>query len=762
MSTKFTEKAENVLNRSVSLAEEFGHTYIGTEHLLLALSCEEGTYAAVMLAKNKINPKMLRSAIKEYSGLGTKSTLTSHDTTPRLKKIIEEAYKISQKYETEKIGTEHLLFALLEEKDSVAGRIILKADINISVLKDDILGYIRLTQREFIKIAEPGNINIPNLTKYGINMTSSAALGLYDPVIGREKETDRIIRILSRKRKNNPCLIGEAGVGKTAIIEGLAERIAKGDVPPSMLGKIIISVDLSAMVAGAKYRGDFEERIKNILDEAAKNRSVILFIDEIHSIVGAGSAEGAIDASNIMKPELARGNIQLIGATTLDEYKKYIEKDSALERRFQPVMISEPKIDEMFSIMQGIRPRYEEHHKIKIEDSALLAAIELSNRYIQDRNFPDKAIDVLDEACAMANIKPSSKIDNLEIRRDIIGQSSSLPSVRTSINDKTVFDVMSEMLGVNISVGESDIELGIAERLKTKIIGQEEAIDNLSSAIRRSRSGISADDRPRGIFLFLGESGVGKTHLAKAFSEEVFGKESLIRFDMSEYAESFSVSKLIGSAPGYVGYDEHGSAFESVRRHPNSVVLFDEIEKAHPDVHSLLLQIFDNGYITDSKGRKINFRNTYIIMTSNLVGSSSSVGNIGFVSGSLKINAAERLKERFKSEFINRIDNIVVFSPLNITALTEIAKARLDELKNRLYKRGVELFVDDRVFEHLAKRSYERGLGARPLIRRIWSEVENKIAMLLSDNTHIGDKKIEIFVDEEELKFKTVDTALLN
>ncbi|MBO5010061.1 MAG: ATP-dependent Clp protease ATP-binding subunit [Clostridia bacterium] len=761
MSSKFTEKAENVLNKSVTLAEEFGHTYIGTEHLLLALATEAGTYAAVLLAKNKINDKMLRAAIKEYSGLGTKSTLTSHDTTPRLRKIIEEAYKISLKYGTELTGTEHLLSALLEEKDSVAGRILLKSDANISALRDDIIGYIRLTQREVIKIAEPANINIPNLTKYGVNMTSAAALGVYDPVIGREKETDRIIRILSRKRKNNPCLIGEAGVGKTAIVEGLAQRIAKGDVPSSMLGKIIISVDLSAMVAGAKYRGDFEERIKNILDEAAKNKSVILFIDEIHSIVGAGSAEGAIDASNIMKPELARGNIQLIGATTLDEYKKYIEKDSALERRFQPVVINEPKKEEMLDIMRGISRRYEEHHKIKIDDSALVAAVELSNRYIQDRHFPDKAIDILDEACAMANVNQRNKVLKTSNTDNIIEQSCVLPIKTSNVDEKTVIDVMSEMLGFDISLYSFDETDEIIKRLKQKIIGQDEAIEKLGVAIRRTRSGLSAEDRPRGIFMFVGESGVGKTALAAAFADEMFGKDSLIRFDMSEYSESFSVSKLIGSAPGYVGYEEYGSALERVRLHTNSLVLFDEIEKAHPDVISLLLQIFDNGFITDSKGRKINFRNTYIVMTSNAAGSLSSKGGIGFAADKQKENAAERLKGSFSSEFINRIDDIVVFSPLNKEALKVIAKAKIDELKRKLDSRGIELNVSENAIEYIAGSSEVKGLGARPLLRLIASDIENNIARLLSEKMNSGDLKIDIDAENEKLSYKISDTLLV-
>lgn len=760
MSTRFTEKAENALNRSITLAENYGHTYIGTEHLLLSLSYEEGTYAAVILAKHKIRSDMLSKAIKEYSGSGTRCALTSRDTTPRCRRIIEDAYKISKKYDAEKIATEHLLYAILEEKDSVAGRLLVKADANIPAIKEDLLGYIRLTQRETIKIAELGDLNIPNLTKYGINMTKLAAEGRYDPVIGREKETDRIIRILSRKRKNNPCLVGEAGVGKTAIIEGLAEKISRGDVPAAMLGKIIISVDLSAMVAGAKYRGDFEERIKNILDEAAKNKSVILFIDEIHSIVGAGSAEGAIDASNIMKPELARGNIQLIGATTLEEYKKYIEKDSALERRFQPVLIDEPKKEEMLDIMQGLRERYEEHHKIKIEDTALTAAIELSCRYIQDRHLPDKAIDLLDEACAMANSTQSFNVLKSQNSMDIIEQTS---KISPRVTDKTVSTVMSEILGHEITAEGRELNsLDISERLSEHIIGQRAAAEALGAAIRRSNSGITDERRPKGIFLFVGESGVGKTEMAYALSKELFGsRDSLIRYDMSEYSEPYSTSKLIGTAPGYVGYEDSGSAFDKIRYHQNAVVLFDEIEKAHPDVHSLLLQIFDNGIITDTKGRKINFRNTYIIMTSNTgIKGSRSGSSIGFARENSKNNLREMLKSDFKSEFLNRIDDIIEFSPLGSDSLLLIARQRLEELKSRLKSSGIEISIDDSVAYLLAKKAKAPGMGARPLIRLISSEIENSIANLYTGELSDGDCKIDISSEGENFIYRINRPAL--
>ena len=760
MSTRFTEKAENALNRSITLAENYGHTYIGTEHLLLSLSYEEGTFAAVILAKHKIRSDMLSKAIKEYSGSGTRCALTSRDTTPRCRRIIEDAYKISKKYDAEKIATEHLLYAILEEKDSVAGRLLVKADANIPAIKEDLLGYIRLTQRETIKIAELGDLNIPNLTKYGINMTKLAAAGRYDPVIGREKETDRIIRILSRKRKNNPCLVGEAGVGKTAIIEGLAEKISKGDVPDSMLGKVIISVDLSAMVAGAKYRGDFEERIKNILDEAAKNKSVILFIDEIHSIVGAGSAEGAIDASNIMKPELARGNIQLIGATTLSEYKKYIEKDSALERRFQPVLIDEPKKEEMLDIMQGLKERYEEHHKIEIEDTALTAAIELSCRYIQDRHLPDKAIDLLDEACAMANSSRTPNTYKSPNSLDIIEQTN---KIYPKVTETEVAKVMSEILGHDVWGEGGDVDISsISKRLKGHIVGQDTAAEALGASIRRSSSGITDERRPKGIFLFVGESGVGKTEMAYALSTELFGdRDSLIRYDMSEYSEPYSTSKLIGTAPGYVGYEESGSAFDKIRYHPNSVVLFDEIEKAHPDVHALLLQIFDNGIITDTKGRKINFRNTYIIMTSNSNHKGAhAVSSIGFAKESGKDNLREALKSDFKNEFLNRVDDIIEFLPLGSESLLEIARQRLNDLKLRLKRSGIELSVDDGVAYLLAKKAKTPGMGARPLIRLISSEIENSIANIYTEELRDTDCKIAISCDGENFVYRINRPAL--
>ncbi len=752
MNSRFTEKAEKVLNGAVASAEELGHTYIGTEHLLLAIANESGTYAAVLLSKYKITGEYLKKSIRDYSGTGTPGMLTSHDTTPRCRKVLEDAYRVAEKYKSEKIATEHLLFAVLDERDSVAGRLISKSDANIVAIKEDLLGYIRLTERENLRKSTDTALNIPYLTKYGRNMTKLAEEGTFDPVIGRNKETERVIRILSRKRKNNPCLLGEAGVGKTAIVEGLAERISKGDVPPSMVNKVIFSVDLSSMVAGAKYRGDFEERIKNIMDEAAKNKSIILFIDEIHSIVGAGSAEGAIDASNIMKPELARGDIQLIGATTLSEYRKYIEKDAALERRFQPIIIEEPSNEDALTILKGIREKYEQHHKAKITDSALNAALILSCRYFPDRFLPDKAIDLLDEACALANIKSDYTMVKPNILHDVLGQNK---NDTVTITDKTIIEVTSEILGSDISLDGFSGYYDLETRLKNHIIGQDKAITRLTDAINRSSVGLSSPTKPKGIFLFIGESGVGKTELAKSLATELFGnEESLIRYDMSEFSESNSTSKFIGSAPGYVGFDEANPSLEKIRKHPHSVILFDEIEKAHPDVLSLLLQIFDNGIITDSSGRKINFRNSYIIMTSN-AGCESALSNstIGFVRENENNAIYKKLKQFFKTEFLNRIDEIIEFSVLDNSTLSEIAKKKLEELKDRMLLKGVRLIIDSEVAEFLSKRSAIENLGARPLYRLISSEVESKIADML---LHIEQKEeiaINIKAHDNHLEF---------
>ena len=783
MSNRFTEKAEKVLNNAVKTAEEYGHTYIGSEHLLLSLCQDSLSCSFAILTKCGVEKNKIDEGIKEYSGVGAKTRLSSKDMTPGCRKIVENSYKNAIKYSSQKIGTEHLLLAVVDQKDSVANKILEYMGIDVFTLKDEIVTFLRSTDKS--NLTKKQSDGLPFLSQYGKNLVRLAKENKIDPVIGRDKETERIIRILARRSKNNPCLIGEAGVGKTAIVEGLAKRIADGRVPMNLMDKTIFSVDLTSMVAGAKYRGDFEERIKSIIGEASKNGSVILFIDEIHTIVGAGSAEGAIDAANILKPELARSNIQLIGATTLSEYRKYIEKDPALERRFQPLLVEETDRSATLDILMKVKEKYEKHHLVKISDDALVSAVNLSDRYIQDRRMPDKALDVIDEACAKINVRCSDnekiaetekklrqtsdmkeeavKNKDFELAENLhetennylkelyfLKEKEELHRFDRCVTAEDVKEIITEITGIPMSsVRDEDSYENLHSYLSQRVIGQEKAVSLLTSAVLRSKVGITDPKRPKGIFLFIGESGVGKTALGYALANAIFpGKESLIKLDMSEFGEKHSVSKLIGSPPGYVGYDEGGALCEKIRRHPYSVVLFDEIEKASSEVQNLLLQIMDEGILTDSTGRRVSFRNTFIIMTSNIGAEGlDKNGKPGFITANNneRVNkTVEKLKAFLKPEFINRIDEIIPFSTLSVQTLGKISNKMLLALKERLSHIGVELFFTDAVCGYIADKGEEIGFGARPISRLIVNEIENQITDILLNNKY---ENLKIYID---------------
>lgn len=784
MSSKFTQKAEIALNKSVNIAEELGHTYIGTEHILIAISEDENSCASVIMKKNGITHSNLCDAVKAYSGYGKRTRLTSKETTPRCRKILENSYKNAKKFSSEKIGTEHLLLAILEERDSVAMKIVGNMGISSAELKEDTLIFLKNSEKALQGKKSTSDSSLPHLKKYAKNMTKTASNIGYDPVIGREGEIDRLIRILSRRSKNNPCLIGEAGVGKTAVVEGLAQRIADGTAPPFLRGKSIYSIDFTAMIAGAKYRGDFEERIKGLIEEVRGNNDIILFIDEIHTIVGAGSAEGAIDAANIMKPELARGDIRVIGATTVTEYKKYIEKDGALERRFQPILVEEPSREKAIEILLGIKGKYEDHHNVVIDNSAIESSVDLSIRYVNDRFLPDKAIDLLDEACAKESLKNSNKIQektrycydklkqlygcdfvfenefdeddiiesDITIKNKLIDELKRDEFIKPKITYKNIEDVVSEIVGADtFDTSDSLSYSNISSTLKRKIIGQDQAISALTDSILRCTCGISSISKPKGVFLFVGGSGVGKTALAMECAKILFkNDESLIRLDMSEYSEGYSTSKLIGSAPGYVGYDERLSAFEQIRKRPYSILLLDEIEKAHPDVIALFLQIFDYGFIKDSSGRRISFRNTYIIMTSN-IGAESGINNIGFFSESEGSSLEKELKKHFRVEFINRIDEIIPFSHLSLDDLVEITYIKIQGIIKRLEGFSIDLTISESVINYIAKQALKKNLGARPIDRIIARDIEAPIARLLSEKKLTGIQKVRFDLENEKI-----------
>ena len=779
MENKFTQKAQSALTLAALQAQNLGHTYIGSEHLLLGLIEERECIASRMLSKKGITYLKIKNDVISQTEIGKRTSLSSKDLSPRVKKIIENSMRLCEKNKQNMIGSEHLLYSLLGENDCLAVRVLEQNGIYVHEMQSDILSFISSSPRQGKSNDKRRDEKSFDIESFARNLNNLASLGKIDPTLCREKETERIIQILLRRTKNNPCLIGEPGVGKTAVVEGLAARIENGNVPLSLKGKTIYSLDLSSLIAGAKYRGEFEERMKSLMNECIKNPNIILFVDEIHTIIGAGSAEGAIDAASILKPALARGEIQIIGATTIKEYRKYIEKDSALERRFQPVNINEPSAKEAEKILFGLRERYEMHHGIRIEDDAIRAAIKLSTRYINDRFLPDKAIDLIDEASSRASIEVYSSLNSeaslenelakvrgekeealalksiaklkelstkekqIEHKISNINNETALDSSYNdaSINYESIANVVTDWTGIPISrllEGESKRLLTLEETLKKRIIGQDNAVELVSQAIRRARIGLKNADKPTGSFIFIGPTGVGKTELCLALAETLFdSRQALIRLDMSEYMEKHSISRLIGAPPGYVGYDEGGILSERVRTNPYSIVLFDEIEKAHPEIFNLLLQILEDGTLTDSHGRLISFKNALIIMTPNLgsneVNSSSSLGF--FTPNDEKSNSIERekkikkaLERTFKPEFLNRVDEIIIFNSLTDTDIENICSIMLFSLSERLKQIKIDVSFTDGAKELIVANANDKKSGARNLRREIRRLVENPLS----------------------------------
>ena len=808
---RYTPQAKEALSLAVGVAESLNHGYVGTEHLLIGLLKEGTGVAAKVLEENGLEEERVMELVRQL--IAPNPAIQTADRTfytPRARRVIENSYREAVRFKAAQIGTEHLLIAILREGDCVALRLLNTLGISIQKLYLDLLsamGEDAPASKEDVqgsRAGKKGNAT-PTLDNYSRNLTQLARDGRLDPVIGREKEIQRLIQILSRRTKNNPCLIGEPGVGKTAVVEGLAQMIASGDVPETIAGKRVMVLDLSGMVAGSKYRGEFEERIKNVVSEVTNSGDVLLFIDEIHTIIGAGGAEGALDASNILKPSLARGEIQLIGATTINEYRKYIEKDSALERRFQPVMVDEPTEEESIAILKGLRSRYEEHHKVEITDQALEAAVKLSSRYINDRFLPDKAIDLIDEAASRVRLlnytKPEkikeyeAQIDELEgnkeeaIKKEAYEKAGEIKKKQEKLREKIketmekwekeketrkltvdeneVADVVSGWTKIpvrKLAEEESERLKNLESILHERVVGQEEAVTAVSKAIRRGRVGLKDPGRPIGSFLFLGPTGVGKTELSKALAEAMFGTESsLIRVDMSEYMEKHSVSKMIGSPPGYVGCEEGGQLSEKVRRNPYSVILFDEVEKAHPDVFNILLQVLDDGHITDAQGRKIDFKNTIIIMTSN-AGAENIISpkRLGFGVAAdakadydfMKGRVMDEVKRLFKPEFLNRIDEIIVFHQLTKEHMKGIADIMLRGIIKRSKEQlGITLTVGEAARDYLIDKGYDDKYGARPLRRTIQSLLEDKMAEEMLDGHIKAGGQVDVGFDGEKLTF---------
>lgn len=816
MRNKFTKQAQTALTLAKAAAIDFELGYIGTEHLLLGLLSETEGAAGRVLEEFQVDGKKLVELIDKLVTPAEVGNVTEIEMkpaySPRTEKVLESAVAEAQNSGCEKAGTEHLLLAMLRETDCVGTRLLYTMGVNIQKLYAAVLGAMgydnESIQEEFQAakaMQNPGGSLTPALDQYSRDLTQMAAEGKLDPVVGREKEISRLIQILSRRTKNNPCLVGEPGVGKTAIAEGLAQRILAGSVPETIKDKRLVVLDLSGMVAGSKYRGEFEERIRKVVDEVRENQGILLFIDELHTIIGAGGAEGALDASNILKPSLSRGELQIIGATTLEEYRKYIEKDAALERRFQPVTVEEPSEEEAYEILKGLRPYYERHHKVEISDEALEAAVKMSVRYINDRFLPDKAIDLIDEAASkvqLSGYQASSEIEDLsreiqeilqekeraiktgylslakecqekqkeaEARLEQLQVKEEKKNQRKSgkVDEKAVASIVSDWTKIpvqRLTEGETRRLAQLEKELHKRVIGQEEAVRAVSQAVKRGRVGLKDPNRPIGSFLFLGPTGVGKTELSKALAQAVFGSEqAMIRVDMSEYMEKHSVSKLIGSPPGYVGYDEGGQLSEKVRRNPYSVLLFDEIEKAHPDVFNILLQVLDDGHITDAHGRKVDFKQTIIIMTSN-AGAQAIIEpkKLGFLSNNdekqdyerMKSGVMEEVRRLFKPEFLNRIDEIMVFHPLNKTHIKKIVNIMLKTLEKRCKEQlDIQLKITESVRDFLAEAGFDSKYGARPLRRAIQTKLEDPMANALLEGTIKRGDTVRIQLHQKEIRF---------
>ena len=812
MQSRFTKKAQEALNHAAETAAMLGHGYIGSEHLLLGLIKAEGSLASSILIDNDVTDEKITNLV--YQLIAPDSNISVKEPagyTPRVRRILENASKEAIRFKSELIGTEHILISIIKETESVAARLLNTIGVSIKKMYVDILVAMGEDTNAYKEDFQNGKVRnkdrrtTQTLNQYSRDLTQLAREGKLDPVIGREEEIKRVIQILSRRTKNNPCLIGEPGVGKTAIAEGLAAKIVEGSVPDNIKNKRLLTLDLSGMVAGSKYRGEFEERIKRVINEVKNDGNVLLFLDELHTIIGAGGAEGAIDASNILKPSLARGEIQLIGATTIEEYRKYIEKDAALERRFQSVKVEEPGIEETIGILKGLRSRYEQHHGVTITDDAIKAAVKLSERYINDRFLPDKAIDLIDEAASKARLKSYTMPDEItkleeqlnklenekeeavkseafeeagEIKKKQARKKARLEKLKQkweddknssniTVGEDEVADVVSAWTRIpvqRIAQAETERLIKLEETLHNRVIGQDEAVTAIAKAIRRGRVGLKDPNRPIGSFLFLGPTGVGKTELSKALADAMFGTENaLIRVDMSEFMEKHTVSKLIGSPPGYVGYDEGGQLSEKVRRNPYSVILFDEVEKAHPDVFNVLLQVLDDGHITDSTGRVVDFKNTVIIMTSN-AGAENIVApkTLGFATATdekqnhenMKSKVMDEVKRIFKPEFINRIDEIIVFHMLNKEQIAKIVDIMINTVNKRtLEQMKISIELDDEAKKYIVEKGYDEKYGARPLRRTIQNEIEDNIAEKILEGQIKEGNKVKVSVKDGTLDF---------